>query len=160
MFFMGLIAEGLADFFRYSYNGKIIFNEKYFKNIKKEAISSAKNLKANFENFLAKPELNNYRKSRKMLFDFMEELSEVKYIIGEFLVYSIVFFEVRDGKNEEEIIEKLMILKYGRFLQWYEKISIVNNQKPLVTFASSKGIIDYKRMLAELAATFKKIREK
>lgn len=57
-------------------------------------------------------------------------------------------------RNKDITLERLSSARWSKFFKLYEDSMLAENSKPLVSFTSGAGILDYKRMLEQLSGAY------
>ena len=91
--------------------------------------------------------LRSMKKERKGVLLF--EMQECTYIIGKHMVQAILFFT-------NLTLDDMMKQDYTGFFRKYEETMIKANMRPVITWSSGRGIIDYKKLIEHFTEKFMK----
>ncbi len=142
-FLLKIILEGFAEVCQRIVMQKLTFSEPNFEILYGIAEKEVLNI-----NILWKKWIEEAENSLTWLTLIQEIESYTKNLIGIHILYSILFM------NHNLSLEDLRHLTPFKMVQMYEVIIMQKGKKPVFSITSGNGILDYRRMVRELAAVY------
>ncbi len=151
--------EGVAKYVEYHQEFKtkeILFSETLFDRLY-EHVSSQANKKN--EEFLRTLELLKKRNLKQSTVDqclsiFDGFFHSLSYSAGYHMVYTILFVD------HNITFEDILHFQPFEFIRKYEECMAIKGLQPVISVTSGKGVLDYKKMLAQLTAAAKEVQKK
>ncbi len=146
-----ILPEGLAEYFQKFSQDEVIFSEQNFSVIYLSEVGAVGKVVNIIPTYLLDKSLLLTKEVRENL-DFL--FRYLNYSTGYHMIYTIIFVD------HKTIFEDIIHFQPFEFIRKYEECMEIKGLQPVISVTSGKGVLDYKKMLAQLTAAAKEVQKK